>query len=442
MQTGNGKGKKGLARIAELEEKFPGMPRSVIIKTDAFREGVAWTPDLNINGRWAIPHTHMIFDWDHDRLDDKVEIGEGWMLIPAIFQLQDGTATILKLAAEAPYEIKILEGDARYMLYRDGEAVEEVFFEPRPQWFTKRTSDGTLMCKVASSAGRNCIFAITLLSYCQYYHDHEQCVFCCIVPSVEHAKDLGIDRVLKPTAQRVFETYETVTNEQPVSHFNLTGGGLLDRKKEADLYVKFLSQMMRNLGGDERPWHFSPPALAYYHQPRLYEAGEGKITICHPLEAWEEKLFPIIAPGKAKHVGRDEWIKAVLRLEKIFGPWEATTTIVAGCETAQPHGFSTIGEAVKSMENYLTFFLDRGVLPRFTFWTPAPGAQWETSPAPPSEYFLEISQLQHELYGKYGAPLPRSTCRKCRVVSIESDILWLKKGQKRGGQAEIEQRAQ
>ncbi|MFQ5665564.1 MAG: radical SAM protein [Candidatus Binatia bacterium] len=421
MSTHNGQ--RGLARIAELEEKFADMPRSAIIKTDAFREGIAWTPDLNLIGRWAIPHTHMIFDWDHDQLDDKVEVAEGWMLIPALFQLRDGTTTILKLAAESPYEIRILDGDARYMLYRDGEAIEEVYFEPRPQWFTRRTADGTLMCKVVSSAGRNCIFAVTLLSYCQYFKTQQQCVFCCIVPAVDHARELGIDRILKPTVQRVVETYEAVTSEQPVAHFNLTGGGLLDRKREADLYVQFLGQMMRQLGNDDRPWHVIPQALAEDDQRRLHDAGQGKITLCHPLEVWEEKLFPIIAPGKAEHVGRDEWIAAVVRAARIFGPWKATTTVVAGCETVPPHGFPALGDAVKSMETYLTFFLEHGVLPRFTFWTPAPGSPWETSATPPTEYFLEISQMQRDLYRKHRVPLPQSTCRKCRVVSIESDLM-------------------
>ena len=422
MQTANGK--HGAARVAELQAKFPSIPRSAIVKTDAFREGIAWTPALNIIGRWALPHTHMIFDWDHDHLDDKVETSEGWMLIPALFQQRDGTTTILKLAADSPYEIKIMAGDARYMLCRDGEAIDEIYFEPRPQWYTKRTGDGTLMCKVVSCAGRNCIFAITLLSYCQYFKTNEQCVFCCIVPAVDHARDLGIDRVLKPTVRRVLEVYETVSSEHPIGHFNLPGGGLIDRKREADLYVAFLSQMMRELGDDERPWHVIPQALPEADQKRLYEAGQGKITLCHPLEAWDEKLFPIVSPGKANHVGRDEWIAAMLRAAKIFGPWQATTTVVAGCETVPPHGLPTIAAAVKSMREYLTFFLEHGVLPRFTFWTPAPGSPWETASPPPTEYFLEISQLQYELYRQHGVPMPRSTCRKCRAVSIESDLLY------------------
>ena len=420
MSTPNGK--RGLDRIVELQQKFPGIPSSAIIKADAFREGVSWTPDLNVIGRWAIPHTHMIFDWDHDRLDDKLEVAEGWVLIPALFQFDDGTTTILKLAGDSPYTIKILAGDASYMLCRDGEAVEDVYFEPRPLWFTRRAQDGTPMCKVVSTAGRNCIFAITLLSYCQYFKTNEQCVFCCIVPSVDHARELGIDRTLKPTVQRVLEVYQAASAEHPVSHFNLTGGGLFDRKREADLYVRFLNEMMHHLGDDDRPWHVITQALDEDDQQRLCDAGRGRITLCHPLEVWEEKLFPIMVPGKAKHVGRKPWIEATLRSAKMLSPWRATTTVVAGCETVEPHGFPTLSAAVDSMREYLTFFLEHGVLPRFTFWTPAPGSPWESSPPPPTEYFLEISQLQSELYRTYRVPLPRSTCRKCRPVSLESDL--------------------
>ncbi len=419
-------GKKGMARVAELEGEFPDIPRPAIVKADAFREGISWTPDLNIIGRWALPRSHTTFDWDHDHLDDKVELSEGWMLIPNLFQLRDGTTTILKLAANSPYEIKIIEGNARYMLYRDGEAIEEAYFEPRPQWFNKRTADGTLMCKVVSSAGSNCMFAITLLSYCQYFKLNEQCVFCCIVPAVDYARELGIDRTLRPTVQRVLEVYRAATAEHPVAHFNLTGGGLIDRKREAKLYVQFLSQMMRQLGNCDLPWHVMPQAFDEEDQRRLYEAGQGEITLCHPLEVWEENLFPIVSPGKARHVGREEWIKSVVRAARIFGPWDATTTVVAGCETVPPHGLPTISAAVKSMQAYLTFFLEQGVLPRFTFWTPAPGSPWESSPLPPTEYFLEISRLQRELYEKHNVSLPRSTCRKCRTVSLECDLLQAK----------------
>ncbi len=419
---GSQNGSKGCERLAELERKFPTLPRSAVIKADVFREGVAWTADLNVIGRWAIPHTHMIFDWDHDRLDDKLETAEGWVLIPALFQFRDGTTTILKLAADSPYTIRILAGDARYVLCRDGEEVEEVFFESRPQWFTRRARDGTLMCKVVSTAGRNCIFAITLLSYCQYFKSNEQCVFCCIVPSVDHARELGIERTLKPTVERVLDVYQAASAEHPVAHFNLTGGGLLDRKREAELYVRFLDEMMHQLGDDERPWHVITQALDEDDQRRLCEAGRGRITLCHPLEAWDERLFPIMAPGKAKHVGRPAWIAATLRSARMLQPWRASTTIVAGCETVPPHGFGTLGAAAASMREYLTFFLEQGVLPRFTFWTPAPGSPWENAPTPPTEYFLEISQMQHELYRQYAAPLPPSTCHKCRAVSLESDL--------------------
>lgn len=415
-------GKRGQERIAELEHKFPDFPHAAVVKADVFREGIAWTPDLNVIGRWAVPHTHMIFDWDHDHLDDKIEVEEGWMLIPAIFQFRDGTSTIVKLAADSPYQIKILPGDARFALCRDGEEIEEIFFEARPQWFTRRTSDGTLMCKVVSTAGRHCIFAITLLSYCQYFKDNEQCVFCCIVPSVDHARELGIERALKPTVQRVLEVYRAASEEHPIGHFNLTGGGLLDRHREAELYAGFLEEMHRHLEGNNTPWHVITQALAEDDQKRVVEAGHGNMTLCHPLEVWEERLFPILVPGKARHVGRQEWIQATLRAAKLVKPWRATTTIVAGCETVPPDGLPTIGAAVKSMNDYLTFFLEHGVLPRFTFWTPAPGSPWENVPPPPTEYFLEISQLQRELYRKHNAPLPKSTCRKCRTVSLESDL--------------------
>jgi hypothetical protein len=415
-------GPAGNARLEQLAAAFPTLPQSAILKADVFREGVAWTPDLNVIGQWAIPHTHMIFDWDHDHSGAREDTAEGWVLIPCVFQLADGTATILKLDPASPYSIHILEGDARYELRRDGEPVAEVYFESRPQWYTRRTADGSLMCKVASNAGRNCIFAITLLGHCQYFGEDEQCAFCCIVPSTSRARDLGIDRASRVKAERMLEVYGAASAEHRVAHFNLTGGGLLDRHREARLYADFLDAAMDGLGeANAQPWHVITQAFDEDDQKRLRDAGRGRITLCHPLEAWEERLFPIIAPGKARHVGYRAWVDAVLRAGKLFGP-DATTTIVAGCEMVPEEGFRTVAEAVRSIERYMTFFLEHGLTPRFTFWTPAPGSPWEHSPRPPTEYFLEISQAQHELYRRHDVKLPRSTCHKCRVVSLEADL--------------------
>lgn len=416
--------KRGNERIAELEEKFPKLPRSAIVKADVFREGVAWGPELNQIGQWALPHTHMIFDWDHDHRGAREDAAEGWVLIPSVFQLGDGTVAILKLDPDSPYRIRIMEGDARYQLVRDGEPVEEIYFEPRPQWYTRRTSDGTLMCKVASNSGRNCILAITLLSYCQYFRSQEQCVFCCIVPSTQRAGELGIQRVTRADVERVLEVYRAATAEHPVAHLNITGGGLVDVRREARLYAEFLEGLLGGMGDSEIPVHVITQALEEDDQRRLKDVGCGRITVCHPLEAWDERLFPIIAPGKARYIGYRKWIESVIRLGELFGE-DATTTVVAGCETVPGKGFGSITEAVRSMTEYMTFFLEHGVTPRFTFWTPAPGSPWADAPAPPTEYFLEISQIQHELLLRYRRRLPRSTCYKCRVVSLESDLMRL-----------------
>ena len=44
---------QGLERIEELSEKFPQVPRSIILKNDVLREGTRYTDDLREAGAYA-----------------------------------------------------------------------------------------------------------------------------------------------------------------------------------------------------------------------------------------------------------------------------------------------------------------------------------------------------------------------------------------------------
>jgi len=411
--------------VEKLQELFPGLPRSVVIKADVIRKGVRYTPNLLAIGKWAVPQVHYIFEWDHQDLHSKSDAAEGWITVPGVFQLGDGTTAILKLDNTSPYEIRNA-GDARYWLYCDDDPVEEVYFEPRPEWFAKRTRDGTLMCKVAASPGRNCIFAITLLGHCEYFNTGEQCVFCCLVPTADKFRQLGIEKAVRAKADQVLEVYETVLREHPIAHVNLTGGGLKDLRKEAELYVGFLRAVMDRLpAGDEVPWLVIPQALDEESQKRIHEAGRGKGFLCHPIEGWDERHFEVMAPGKAKYVGRRNWLAALERAVGIFGRGRVVTNVVGGLEMAPPHGFGSYAEGMKATVEYFEWCFQRGIVPSYLFWTSAPGSVYAEVEPPPTEYMLSATLEFLERQRKYRLPFPACVCHKCRAVSVESDIMRL-----------------
>lgn len=411
--------------IERLEGLFPDLPRSALIKADTIRKGIRYTPNLLTIGKWAVPQVHYIFEWDHQDLHSKNDVVEGWVTVPGVFQLGDGTTTILKLDNTSPYEIRS-EGDARYRLYSDDEPIDEVYFEPRPEWFGKRTKDGTLMCKVVSSPGRNCILSLTLLGHCEYFNTGDQCAFCCLVPSTDKFRELGIEKGMRTKADQVLEVYEAIAEEHSVGHINITGGGLRDTKKEAELYVKFLTEVMDGLGPNNQvPWLVIPQALDGDSQKRIHEAGRGKIFLCHPIEVWNEKQFEVMVPGKAKYVGRKNWTDALVRAVGIFGRGRVLTNIVGGMEMAPPHGFKTYAEGMKSTVDYFEWCFQRDIVPSYLFWTSAPGAVYEEIPPPPTEYMLSATVEFLKLQKKYRMPFPRCICHKCRAVCVESDIMRL-----------------
>ena len=46
-------------RLEELQAKFPEIPESILIKADAMREGVRYTPLISEIGRWGFAPPHL-----------------------------------------------------------------------------------------------------------------------------------------------------------------------------------------------------------------------------------------------------------------------------------------------------------------------------------------------------------------------------------------------
>ena len=136
MEKESAKRLRGKERIASLAEAFPELPTSLLLKTDVIRHGVRFSPLLVRIAHWALPQTHLIFEWDHQDMHGPNDVTEGWTTYPQTFCLPDGTTVMIMLDNESPYEIRYL-GDGQYALYCDDERLTPVYFTPRPEWFTK-----------------------------------------------------------------------------------------------------------------------------------------------------------------------------------------------------------------------------------------------------------------------------------------------------------------
>ncbi len=132
-------GRKGKGFIDELCQRFPDIPRSIVIKSDVLRNGTRLTPLIHELGQQSFPH-FLIWNPDHIWNPDMKDVEKGQVITtPWKFDLPDGTPVVIRFDQDSPYEIARNE-DGSLSLERDGEAIEEVSFEQATEWLYKNTS--------------------------------------------------------------------------------------------------------------------------------------------------------------------------------------------------------------------------------------------------------------------------------------------------------------
>ncbi len=136
----------------------------------------------------------------------------------------------------------------------------------------------------------------------------------------------------------------------------------------------------------------------------LHGAG---YRIYHPnYEIFDEKLFDWICPGKARYVGRENWMHRIVDAADVFGASHVIPNFVGGVEMAQPHGYSEAEEAVASTRRGLDFFMSRGIIPRFTTWCPEPTSDLGRQEGPPLAYFVALLYAWRDVFEHYELPAP------------------------------------
>lgn len=401
---------KKSARFEELKQKFPDTPESVIIKVDVIREGVKFTKDMEIAGRKNIsfPYTK----------DGK------FSLAPSYFILDDGTTVLSIPQTEAPWEYKKVEDE--YWLYRDGAPITKVNFQPRPDYITKQTKDGSMMGVLAFQRGDSCLF-ISPLNFCEYFKKGEECKYCAFNPIWENAKFVGAKQ--RPKAETIKEAVLSAMEEVDIDHLKLCGGGLYDTKAEAKIYSK-VAQTLRDATHVKQ---IDMVSQAYEEDDMKLLRDSGIKSVCQDVEVWDEKLWPEIVPGKAHAVGREEWLKRLCDAVGVLGEGQVATNLVGGIEMVPKNGFKTMEEAVNSTAEGCEWLIKNSIEPTISVWFASPGSKYENETTAPTEYHLEVGWKNHKLLEKYGMyekfgykkmgtnPPRRIICYKCCFDNISQD---------------------
>jgi len=416
---------RGLARIQQLGERFPALPRSILVKTDVLREGVAPTPELEEAGASSLPFFLL---WNPAHADNPRARDDQLLMVPWKFDLADGTPVKIVLCGESPYQVR---GSAEhgFVLCRDGEEIEAVRFEQRPEWYLSSTSSGRLLPTVIQLFTRTCLFGC-ILRYCEYSRAHEQCRYCSLDSTVQDFAERGFEYAIAGHPDDWAEGFARALAHGAVRHVSLTGGSLLDRHREARHYCKILSRLnaVRASTGSQTHFEACVSAMEESDQKALRDAGLN--VLAHHMDVWSEALWPEVLPGKARHVGRSRWLEALARAVEIFGPGNVHSNLVVGAEVAARGGRVDQERALAEWRECFASLLSTGILPRTTVWQSTPGAAYYGRPKAPTEYYVEVAYERYRLLVEYrahgrGTPYP---CWRCNCWSCDLDFVRLLDG--------------
>jgi len=406
QQAGSG------ATVRELErmmQQFPDLPAEAVIKQDILRQGLAFSPDALRVASGYKPKDYFIFTFDLVPVAEMAQ--HAGFRAPEEIRMTGGpydlrrTVVSTRVAPDSPYRVELREG--KLTLICDGAALADLEFPPIPGYYGHTLSSGRKISEIAPAIEWGYLIYLTVYRLCQYWGRDEECRFCDLNENFRQQRANGREYTAVKEIEDIVEAMTLISEHDTVSRaYTVTGGSItrkLDGMREGEFYAQFAEAIESRFAGRWIP-KAVVQALPTDEVKMLHDAG---YRIYHPnYEVWDADLFSWICPGKDRYVGRDAWVKRILDAAEIFGPTNVIPNFVGGVEMAQPHGFTSVDEAVASTTEGLEFFMSHGVMPRFTTWCPEPTSNLGRQEGPPLEYFVKLLRAWRDTFEKHKLPVP------------------------------------
>ena len=402
---------KRLDLVEHLANEYEDLPREVVFKEDLLRTGISFSADALAIASGYKPKAYFIFSFDLVPISEMKQ--NEHLHAPEEICLKGGngnfrrTIVSVRLNPRSPYRIEVTP-EGNVILTLDGVEVCNVEFPTVPGYYRSALANGKPLTDIAPTIEWGYLLYLTVFRICQYFGRKVECQFCDINENYRQQKKTGRSYTGVKTVEEILEALDIIKNTDSVSQaYTVTGGSVtseLDGKKEIDFYVQYPRAIEERFPGR---WlgKVVVQALPREAVVRFKEAG---VRIYHPnYEVWDPRLFKIICPGKAEHIGQGEWIRRILDAAKVFGPSYVIPNFVAGIEMARPSGFTTVEEALASTSEGLDFFMSHGIAPRFTTWCPEPlSVLGKSNPnGAPLNYHLGLLRVWRDTYEKYQLPV-------------------------------------
>lgn len=282
-----------------------------------------------------------------------------------------------------------LDEEGRTCLFHRGTRLTEVSFPPATDYYGQRTREGRPFGAVAVLEGVG-LMAFFYLWRCQYIDTKETCEFCFQV----RAEMAGFD-LPSPSEEEVAEIVAWGIGHAGVRQVQLTAGTKFIAGDECRRDGRLLEAIDREVGLERIPsgiycYVTAPKSPAAVDQ--ILQAGADHVA--HDLHVWDRKLHAKLAPGHARHVGRDAQLRALEHIAGKFGPNRAFSAFVAGIEP------------LDSMIEGAEYLASRGIVPAFSVWMPPPGTTGAEHQPPGLNYYRAARREFARLYRKHGLSPP------------------------------------
>ncbi len=399
-----------LELVEHLAQRYADVPIEAIVKEDLLRRGMAWSPEaLEVAANYK-RKAYFICSFDLVPISgmnqgENARAPEEVRLVGGAFDFKPVIVSV-RLNPASPYRIESEAG--ALMLRIDGHDVACVELQPSPAYYAHTLSNGKPITDIAPTIEWGYLLYLAVFRLCQYFGAQEECRFCDINENYRQQKESGRPYTSVKSVAEVIEALEIIaTGDSDSKAYTVTGGSVtstLDGVSEADFYLRYPEAIERRFPGR---WisKIVVQALPKDEVQRLRDAG---VQIYHPnYEVWDKDLFETLCAGKARYIGREEWIRRILDAATVFPPAHVIPNFVAGVEMAGPSGFATVEAAVASTQEGIDFFMSHGISPRFTTWCPEPlSVLGRDQQGAPLEYHVRLLRVYRDTHAKYGLPTP------------------------------------
>jgi hypothetical protein len=404
----------GTPTVETYARKYPGVPREVILKEDLLRRGMSLTDAALEASRGCRTQAYYLFSYNisgHHDLKEGVSTAapEDIRFLGGPYNLKRTWVRVV-LNKDSPYQIDMVDGVP--MICEEGIPIAEVIYPSKPQYYGKTFPDGLRYEQVIPLLYDSYAF-ITTFRACHYWGDKEECRFCDINYNLRELRKLTGDHVTADAIKNKDQLVEVLgaMAEEPdpakrMLTVLMTGGSIVRPVRggpdnATDFNLPYVEAIRAKLG------RRIPIVMITESQPmdnvrRFRDAGVTSHNA--NLEVWDKRLFEAIAPGKAKYIGYDLWVKRLVDAVAIMGEGGVSPNMVSGVEMAQPGGFETVSDAVSSAREGFEFLMSRGVIPHLDTWCVEPGTALAGHPPIPLDFLIQADLAWYETWRKYKLP--------------------------------------